>query len=57
MTFQKRYLYELLSNLVYNRHKNRLLIILELIFQSKTQRIAQNFTKNYHKISTNERKN
>ena len=48
MTFQRRYLYESLLNLIYNNHENRLLIIISFTKQNVT-----NCTKFCEKLSRN----
>ena len=48
MTFQKRYLYESLSNLIYNNHENRLLTMINF-----TKQNATNCTKFCEKLSRN----
>ena len=48
MTFQKRYLYESLSNLIHNNHENRLLTMISFTKQNET-----NCTEFYKKLSRN----
>ena len=48
VTSRKRYLHELLSDLIYNRHENRLLIMINFLKQNAT-----NCTKFCEKLSRN----
>ena len=48
MTSRKRYLHELLSNLIYNRHEDRLLTMINFLKQN-----AKNCTKFCEKLSRN----
>ena len=51
MTFRKRYLHESLLNLIYNRYKNRLLIIISFLKQDATNctKFCEELSRNFNK--------